>query len=186
MILQIVWENRFKLDKGNDCLVSCDGVDFKIAEHGRAFSSHKFKKRSGLRYELCLCILTGDIVWLNGPYECGMWPDISVFRDSLKSHLEPNERVEADDGYVGEHPECVKCPQGFANEEQTEFMQQRVRNRQESINNRLKFWGILRQLYRHEITMHGDVVRAVAVVCQLTINAGEKLFACGYRDPPYN
>ena len=186
MILQIVWENRFKLDKGNDCLVSCDGVDFKIAEHGRAFSSHKFKKRSGLRYELCLCILTGDIVWLNGPYECGMWPDISVFRDSLKSHLEPNERVEADDGYVGEHPECVKCPQGFANEEQTEFMQQRVRNRQESINNRLKFWGILRQLCRHEITMHGDAVRAVAVVCQLTVNAGEKLFACGQRDPLCN
>ena len=78
VILQIVWENRFKKDKGNDCLVTVDGTDFRIAEHGRPFFSHKYKK-SGLRYEVALCILTGDVVWINGPYECGMWPDISIF-----------------------------------------------------------------------------------------------------------
>ena len=166
-------------------MVSCDGTDFKIAEHGPAFSSHKFNKKSGLRYEVCLCILTGDIVWINGPYECGKWPDISIFRDSLKSHLEPNERVEADDGYVGEHPHCIKCPKGFANYKETEFMQQRVRNRQESVNKRFKLWGILKQSFRHDISLHGDVFRAVAIVTQLSINAGEKLFQCDYRDPPY-
>ena len=181
-----MWENRFKGDKGNDCLVTVDGVDFKIAEHGRAFSSHKFNKKSGLRYEVCVSILSGDIVWINGPYECGKWPDISIFRDSLKSHLEPKERVEADDGYIGEHPQCVKCPAGFANKKQTEFMQQRARNRQESANNRFKFWGVLRQNYRHDIVSHAEVFRAVVVMCQLSINDGEKLFECGYRDPPYD
>ena len=113
-----------------------------------------------------------------------MWPDISIFCNSLKSHLKLNERVEADDGYTGEHPACVKCPKGFANLESTGFMQQRVENRQETSNNQFKFWGILKQTFRHEITSHGDVFRAVTVICQLSINAGEKLFGCGYGEPP--
>ena len=64
-------------------------------------------------------------------------------------------------------------------------MQQRVRNRQESVNNRFKMWGILKQKYRHEIIEHAEVFRAVVVMTQLSINAGERLFDCGYRDPPY-
>jgi len=64
-------------------LISVDGVDFKVPEHGPEFSSHKFAKKSGLRYEVGLCILTGDIVWINGPYACGHWPDLSIARDGL-------------------------------------------------------------------------------------------------------
>ena len=172
------------MDRGNDCLVSVDGTDFRIAEHGRKFYSHKFKK-SGLRYEVCICILTGDIVWINGPYQCGTWPDISIFRDSLKSFLAPNERVEADDGYIGEAPENVKCPKSFTNPAETEYMQHCVQNCQETVNNSFKNWGILRQLYRHNITHHGDVFPSIATVTHLSINQGDKLFACGYKDPPY-
>jgi hypothetical protein len=182
--LQIIWENRFKKDGGNDCLISVDGTDFRIAEQGKLFYSHKFKK-SGLRYEVALCIATGDIVWVNGPYECGMWPDISIFRDSLMSHLCLNERCEVDDGYIGEHPRYCKCPKGFANPEETLFMQQRVRNRQETVNKRFKDWGLLKQVYRHAISSHGVAFRAIAVITQLAINSGEALFECGYRDPPY-
>ena len=98
------------------------------------------------------------------------------------SHLEPNERVEADDGYVGEAPQHVKCPKSFTNKPETEAMQQRVRNRQETVNNRFKFWGILRQVYRHDIPKHGYVFRAIAVITQISINNGEKLFQCGYKD----
>ncbi|GAX24473.1 hypothetical protein FisN_2Hu038 [Fistulifera solaris] len=181
----IIWENRFKMDKGNDCLISVDGTDFLIPEHGRAFYSHKFKK-SAFRYEVALCILTGDIVWVNGPYEAGLWPDINIFRNSLRSHLEPGERVEADDGYIGDHPLFVKCPAGFANPPYTEYMQQRVRNRQETINKRFKQWKCLAGRWRGELVKHGDAFAAVAVITQLAINHGEKLFSCGYRDPPYD
>jgi hypothetical protein len=85
-LLQIIWENWVKNDWGNDCLTTVDGTYFRIAEHRKPFYSHKFKK-SGLRYVVGLSIGTGDIVWLNGPYEYGQWPDISIFRDSLLSHL---------------------------------------------------------------------------------------------------
>ena len=77
--------------------MTVDGTDYAIAEHGRFFYSHKFK-HTALRYEIALSILTGDICWVNGSYEAGRWPDIKVFRDSLMSHLEKGERVEADDG----------------------------------------------------------------------------------------
>ena len=64
-------------------------------------------------------------------------------------------------------------------------MQQRVRNHQETVNKRFKNWGILKQVYRHSIPKHGGVFRAIAVITQLVITNGEKLFDCGYRDPPY-
>ena len=56
-------------------------------------------------------LLRVSIVWINGPYECGLWPDISISGNSLKAHLAPNERVEAGDGNVGEHSQCCKCLQ---------------------------------------------------------------------------
>ncbi len=103
------------------------------------------------------------------------------------SHLGEAERVEADDGYIGEAPRHVKCPKSFTNPAETEFMQQRVRNRQETVNNRFKNWGILRQRFRHaaNLCLHGDIFRAIAVLTQLSINNGEPLFSTGYRDPPH-
>ena len=179
-----MWEHRIKHDKRNDCLISVDGTDFRIAEYGRLFYSHKFKK-SALRYEVGICILTGDIVWTNGPYEPGIWNDIMIFRNALKSNLGEKERVEADDGYVGEAPTHIKCPKSFVNSKETEWMQARVRSRQETVNKRFKDWGILRQVYRNKISTHGNAFEAVAVITQLSINNGEKLFSCGYRDLPY-
>ena len=72
-------------------------------EQGRFCYSHKFG-HSGLRYEVGISILSGDICWINGPYEVGRWNNISIFRDSLMSHLDNSEKVEEDDGYSGEHP----------------------------------------------------------------------------------
>jgi len=128
--------------------------------------------------------MTGDIVWINGPYEAGIWNDISIFRNSCLSHLAPNERVEADDGYIGEHPRYIKCPAGFTNPKENEAMQQRVRNRQEFINEKFKNCTCLVEPWHHEIDRHGDAFRVIAIISQLSINNGEKLFACDYLDPP--
>ena len=54
------------------------------------------------------------------------------------SHFEKEERVETDDEYIGEHPQHIKCPKGLANPEETLFMQQRIRNREDIANKRLK------------------------------------------------
>ena len=55
-------------------------------------------------------------------------------------------------------------------------MQGRVRGRHKTLNGRLKNWGILSQVFRHHITMHGDVFRVCAVVTQLTVENSEPLF----------
>ena len=61
-------------------------------------------------------------------------------------------------------------------------MQGRVRARHEMLNGQLKNWGILSQVFRHHIMMHGDVFRAFAVVTQLTVENGEPLFEVEYED----
>ena len=99
---------------GNDCLMLVDGNDFCIpqmgaAVKGNAFASHKYAGKSSLRYELGVDIIASRLVWIQGPYPAGKWPDIKIFNAVLSHFLEPGERVEADGGYRGQVDE-IKCP----------------------------------------------------------------------------
>ena len=87
-----------------------------------------------------------------------------------------------EDGYIGEHPQWVKCSKGLVNLEETDFMQKRCRNRQETVNKRLKQFGVLKQRYRLDLRIHAEVFRACAVFTQLDIDDGDNFFACGYFD----
>ena len=108
----------------------------------KPFWSYKFKK-SGLRYEVGLCILTGDICWWSGPYAPGVWNDLAIFGDSLAMMLEPGEWCETDRGYQGSAPTHIKCPGVCWADPNTVEIQHRVRSRQETVNERIKigrFW----------------------------------------------
>ncbi len=61
-------------------------------------------------------------------------------------------------------------------------MQGRVRACHETLNGRLKNWWILSQVFRHHISMHGNVIRACAVLTQLTFENGEPLFEVECED----
>ena len=110
-------------------------------------------KKSGLH--VAICIMTGFTMCTNGPYEPGIWNDLMIIFDLLLSHINEHEQVVADDEYHGMHPKHVKCPAGFANPVETEKMQQRVDNHQETANNKFKFWGILKEPFWHDISLHG-------------------------------
>ena len=91
-------------------MLSVDGTDFRVAKsYEKPFYSYKFKK-SGLRYEVALCIKTGDICWTAGPYLPGIWNDNMIFNNGLVYQLEAGERCETDDGYRGSAPVYVKLP----------------------------------------------------------------------------
>lgn len=96
--------------------------------------------------------------------------------------LEPCERVEADDIYVGEAPLRVKCPKSVTVPEEAEKVAGRVRHRQETVNKRFKQWGILRQVYRNNLCDHRYVFAAICVITQLAIENGEPLFPVEYDD----
>ena len=102
---------------------------------------------------------------------------------SLVTFLEPFERVEADDGYVGEAPLKVRCPRCVTVPEERKGMMARVRNHQETINKRFKDWAILKTQFRHDMRMHRDVFAAIAVICQIAIqHNGEDLFEVEYSN----
>jgi hypothetical protein len=121
-------------------------------------------------------------VWINGPFPAGAFPCVAIFCSCLSLWLDRDERVEANHGYIGNAPYKVKCPASLTNPDKTQAMQSIVRMRQETINKRLKQWEILKQVYRHDITKHGYVLRAVAVVVQVAIENGEPLFQVDYND----
>jgi hypothetical protein len=167
--------------------MSIDGTDVRIPQQGHAiagnpFSSHKFAGKCALRYEIGIDILAGNVVWFEGPYAAGKYTDLAIFRTSLIHWLDPYERVEADNGYVGEAPQQVKCPNSAANPTENLAMQNRVRSRHETLNGRLKNWEILKQPFRHNILDHGDVFRSIAIITQLSIENGEPLFQVDYND----
>ena len=62
-------------------------------------------------------------------------------------------------------------------------MQSVVRHRHETINKRFKQFGVLKQIYRHDIRDHGNMFRCIAVVTNLSIQNGEPLFDVEYVDP---
>jgi hypothetical protein len=55
---------------------------------GNPFGSHKYAGKSALRYELGVDIRGGNLVWIQGPYPAGKWPDIKIFNAILANFLE--------------------------------------------------------------------------------------------------
>ena len=167
---------RFKGDVDSDCLLSVDAIDFMTPKTlERSIWNHKCWA-PGLRYEVALCIETGDICWIKSPYKCGKLNDIIIFRHSFMLELEEGERIEADDGYVGETPRYIKYPKSFTKDNNCELAQSLVRNRQEPVNSRLKYWEILEHMYQHNISKHGDVFRSITVITPLALSHGKRLF----------
>jgi hypothetical protein len=131
--------------------------------------------------EIGISIIGGGLVWIQGPYPAGRFNFIAIFNKVLRHSLEPGERVEADNGYVGA-ADKIKCPDNPCNPVENEGMQSRARYRHETINGRFKTWGILQQTYRHGIRRHGKVFRAIAIMTQLAISNGSPLFSIEYED----
>ena len=106
------FENRKKEDTGNDCLLS---------------TYSKKSKKSALRYEVGLCIKTGDICWVNGGYPPGKKNDDMLYQDTIVDELEEGERVETDMGYRASAPKYATCPGTIWTEAENKEMQSRVR-----------------------------------------------------------
>lgn len=177
--MKIVWNNRFLGDIGNEALVSINGTDLPVQYcFNRRFFSHKFRS-NGLRYELGVCLRTGDIVWINGPFRAGQ-SDINIARQAVTSALEDGEKVEADGGYDGEKLH-IKIPTDAMDAEEHR-MKTIARSRHETANKRMKIYQILTKPFRHDLSKNSSAFRAVAVITQLNIMNGFPLFDVEYVD----
>jgi hypothetical protein len=159
-------------------LLLINGIDFTIFElrvHGfnESWYSHKHNG-PGVRYEVATCINSGDIVWFHGPFPCGSFPDLQIFRLGLKSRLRIGEKVVADRGYRGD-PKCTNPDQARSDEHGREMA--RVRARHETINGRFTDFGCLSQVYRHDRNKHHFLFKTIAVITQLEIQNGHPPYA---------
>ena len=160
-----------------------DGTDFRLAmKYSKPYYSYKFKK-SGYRYEVGLCIKTGDICWWSGPYPPGECNDNMIFNDTLAKHLEEGEWCETDKGYQSSAPKFVKCPGGLpeAPDPEVKTMSTRVHNHQETVNERIKNWAILAIPYRQYIPDHQTIFGVIVVLTQLSFKY-YPLFPVKYND----
>ncbi len=76
----------------------------------------------------------------------------------------------------------MKCPNSKTLQKDHKRMTQQVSERHKTINTRFKNWGILRDKYCHNINDHGDVVVALGVIIQLTIEHGKPLYRVEYNN----
>jgi hypothetical protein len=110
------------------------------------------------------------------PFAPGDWPDIEIFKIGLKEQLMEGERVEADDGYIGEAPEYVKCPAGFTRPEEESAMRKRVDGRHETINKKIKHWACLVNPFKGKrddrIEKHSQLFRVCVVATQVAMELG--------------
>ena len=183
---QVRWENRHNQDNGSESKVSVDGVDFMIREPQytvgtddyRMWFSHKFNA-AGLRYELGICIQTGDIVWIAGPFPPGDWPDVTIFQIGMMERLDEGETVEADAGYAGDIP--VRTPDDFGGSIEWKRMKGRARARHETVNGAIKHYAIMTQKYRHSLHKHNSLMKAVCALVQSEIEEGNITFQIDYE-----
>jgi hypothetical protein len=170
----IDFEKRKVKEHLNDkAKISIDGTDCPIQEQSPfdgKWWSHK-TNGPGLRYEVGVCIATGFIVWINGGYPCGEFPDLKIFRLSLRGLIDDEEKVIADGGYKGEDSIWTK-----GHSEDAAAVESLFRARHENVNSRLKIFNCLTNRFRHPLHIHGRCFYAVANIVQLILEHESPVF----------
>ena len=179
-------DNRFHgFDGTAKCLLSVDGIDCMINEpwpFEEKWYSQKFNGPA-VKYELGVCIKTGYIVWINGPF-VGSANDGTICKNGLLTFLADDEGVEVDAGYTGDHK--FKRPE-TASSRVGRKQKSVVRGRHENVNGRLKIFDVLNIPFRHlqprskMMEKHARSFEAIAVITQLKFENGESLY-----DVPYD
>lgn len=182
---QIDFDNRLDGNTRLGVYITIDGTDFPIKEpspFSPTWYGHKFKN-PGVPYEVGVCITTGWIVWMNGPYRAGTWSDLRIAKrpDGLRSVLLPGERYIADGTY--------KCPEALIPYDaitwyETYYMSA-ARARHETVNQLFKQFRVIRNKFSRAPEKHGLFTHAIAQIVQLGIMTGEKApYDVWLEEPP--
>lgn len=175
-------ENRFMgWDGLSVCLISVDGMDCAIQEIW-PFDKEIFSEKMngpGYKYEIGVCIKTGWIVWVNGPFKAGRSDKTIFAEDGLKAALCDDEGVEVDARYQGD--DQLKNP-SVAQSREDRKQKGKVRARHENVNGCLKKFDVLNGIFRHDPKeKHGTCFNAVAVITQLQFELEGGLYSVDYN-----
>ncbi len=138
--------------------------------------SHKFQS-AGLSYEIATACTTGLIIWVNGPFPAGKWPDDKIFRRDLAHLVRTNiEKGICDAGYRNCERWLYKAvwrtKRGLRENWPRNDLHEYIRARHEQTNGRFDNWNCVSSVFRHARELHSDFFHAVVVITQLEIKSG--------------
>ena len=178
-----------------NCFISVDCTDCPIFEpwpFDTKWFSHK-TNGPALKYEVAVCIKTGFIVWINGPFKASK-SDPVIFKEGLSTKLAVDEAVEADGVYkISDGPGArqIKAPDvGWDSKERK--AKSCARSRNERVNGKLKVFNVLANHFHHMkprdtmMEKHKRCFHAVAVITQLKMENGELIQDFNYDDYDVN
>lgn len=165
--LKIKWSDV--LIDGQTWVMTVDGTHCWTKEPGHPVYSHDRKAHShklntaGLTYELGV-LLTGSLVWINGPFKAGT-NDLEIFLQpgGLKARLlQAGKKAIGDKGYRGHH-EAVST-QNSTDDRPIRKFKTRALNRHEKINGRIKMFKCMTDRFRHSTEYHNLCFRCCCVL----------------------
>ena len=118
-----------------------------------------------------------SIVWIDGEYLCGQFPDLKIFRLSLHGLLDDKEKFIVDGRYKGGDIIWAK-----GRSKDAAMVESVVRARNENMNSRLKFFNCLTNRFRYSLDIHGRCFYAVANIVQLTLERESSVFEIEYYE----
>jgi hypothetical protein len=138
------------------------------------YFSHKYGK-AGLNYELGISLVTGHLVWMNGPFKAGE-NDVRVLKKyGLKAKLRACGKMAiGDSGYSG-HPYQVSTPNRYESKQCAKF-KSRALKRHERFNGLTKAFDCLSGRFRHSEDRFKNCFEAVCVICQYQVETDSPLF----------
>lgn len=155
-------------------------VDSTFCRISRPFSStweyySKSKNAHGFVYQVVSSLgKPYRILSFEGPFKGGA-ADVSILRDTLVPHLKKNEKVMTDKGYWQESEYCWTPPTGSMNQMSGEDKVKRrkvtrIRNLNERLIGRLKFWGFFnKDLWTNNWRLHELCAQAAARLTNLEL-----------------
>ena len=103
---------------------------------------------------------------------------MQIFRINLIDQLDPGERIEVDNGYIGEASHYIVCPASVTTTEESLSVMKRVEGRHERMNKHIKNWKCLKGNFDVKGTpiqtmeKHGALFRSCTIVKQVAMQMG--------------
>lgn len=110
--------------------------------------------------EVAISTVSGDIVWVCGPYPSGSYPDFVIFCDDLKERLRKGEKVITGNGY--NDAKAIKLSDAPGKEE----YHRSVRGHREADNGRLKRFKVLTPPFRQGKDRNGLCFLQLLILCK--------------------
>ena len=133
-------------------------------------------KGPGLNYQIVLGLYTGLLCSVQGPYECGDFPDLKIAKDKglVDFLIQKKEKAIADGTY--RNPVFINAEEGLP--QVLLKLISKARARHETVNSRIKRCKIFTCLrgFRHDKEFHGTCFHAVCNMIEIEFEIESPLF----------